>query len=167
MGKLAMFFLFTFGFIGSELEDSFWYFAFMFILIVLLIFNLVIVKAFAMGRLISFWISTIFLSVVYAYDFMLYSTPKEKEVFYIPMLIELLILLASFLLYIFEVPERWCRGGKFCQLYLTGYIFFTIFFINFLFEAQAILYDTLKLNNGTYDENTDDWYRMANVFHNN
>ena len=160
-----MFYLFTFGFIGSELEDSYWYFAFMFGLIVLLIFNLVLIKAFAIGKLISFWSSVVLLSAIYAYDFMIYSTPKEKEVFYIPMLIELLILLASYLLYIFEVPERWCRGGKFCQLYVTGYIFFTIFFINFAFEAQTILYETLKLNNGIYDENNDDWYRMQNIFH--
>ena len=114
MGKLVMFYLFTFGFIGSELEDSFWYFPFMFILIVSLIFQLVLIKAFKVGRLISFWLSVVLLSGIYAYDFMLYSTPKEKEVFYIPMLIEMLILLASFLLYLFEVPERWCRNGKFC-----------------------------------------------------
>lgn len=63
------------------------------------------------------------------------------------------------------VPERWCRDTKCCQLYFTGYIIFICFLINFYFEAQDILYLTIKLNSGYYDDYDDNWWKTDNIYH--
>ena len=164
MGKITMVFLFTFAFVGSELVSSGLYWLFLFLLTVALIANLVLVQ-YDTGRVIAFWITVVLLVIVYVFDFFWSSSPKEKSVFYIPMFLELLLLLFGFLLYAFSIPERWCTSVRFFQLYTTGYIFFTLFLINFYFEASRILYYTIKLNSGYFDEDEDDWYHMENVYH--
>lgn len=96
---------------------------------------------------------------------MFFSNPKEKEIFYIPLFLELILVGAGYLCFYFEVPEKLCRGVRFFQLYTTGFLIFSLLLINFYFEAQVILYDAIKLNSGTYDAETDDWYRFQNLFH--
>ena len=164
MGKLIFFFGYTFAYVGSGLFDSKLYFPFMFLVAVVLISNLVVLQ-FEIGRKITFWISIAVLCVIYLYDFWFFSNSKEKKVFYIPMFVEGIILLAAYLLYIFELPERLCRGSRFVQLYLTGFTIYTLFFINFIFEAHNILYYAVKLNAGNYDDYDDDWWRLDNIVH--
>lgn len=163
MGYLVMTFLFTFAFIGSELIGTNAYFPFLFLLVFFLILNLILAQ-YELGRWVSFWSSVAVLGVVYSYDFIFYSSPKEKDTYYIPMLIELMMVGAAYLLYIFQLPERWCRGVRFFQLYFTGFHFFTLMLINFYFEASYILYYTLKQNTGNYDPDTDNWYSVSNLF---
>lgn len=113
MGKMVMLFFYTFAFVASELQPgSALYYAFMFLLVVTLVLNLVLVQ-YAMGRLVSYWTSVAILTIVYISDFLFNSSPNEKEVFYIPMFVELAILGAGYLLYIYQVPERFCPGAKF------------------------------------------------------
>jgi hypothetical protein len=81
------------------------------------------------------------------------------------MFLELMLLGAGFLLFSLRVPDRFAKKTKFVQLYLTGYIIFQLTLLNLIFEAQTILYDTLKLNSGNYDDEEDDWFRMSNLFH--
>ena len=162
MGKLIMAFGFTFAYIGSGLTDSKLYFPLLFLTVVILIGNLVVVQ-FETGRVIAFWASIICLAAVYVYDFTYYSNPKEKHVFYIPMFVESSILGCAYLLYYFQLPERLCRKARFVQLYLNGYIIFTLFLINFIYEASCILYYAIRLNSGTYDDYDDDWWRMDNL----
>jgi len=163
MGYLVMFFSFTFAFVGSELIGTDAYFPFLFLLVFVLVLNLMLAQ-YEFGRDISLFITIGTLAFVYAYDFVFYSNPKEKEVFYIPMLIELALLALGYALYYFQVPERWCRGVKFFQLYLTGFHFFTLMLINFYFESSYILYYTLKNNSGNFDPDTDNWYYMPPIF---
>ena len=164
MGKITMIFLFTFAFIGSELHQSTYYFPFMFSVGALLVLNLVLVQ-YDFGRSVSFWISLGIIVMVYAYDFLFYASPKQKKIFYIPIFIELAILGVGYLFYIFQVPERFCPDAKFVQLYLTGFLIFTLFLINFIFEASNILYVTLKLNSGNYDPDEDDFFAIDNIYH--
>jgi hypothetical protein len=112
MGKMIMLFFYTFAFVGSELIGSQLYYAFLFLLVILLVVNLVLVQ-YSTGRVVSYWTSVGILTVVYISDFLFNSSPKEKEVFYIPIFVELAILGAGYLLYIYQVPERFCRGAKF------------------------------------------------------
>jgi len=112
MGKMIMLFFYTFAFVGSELTGSQLYYAFMFLLVVLLVVNLVLVQ-YEIGRKVSFWTSVAIIATVYVSDFLFNSSPKEKEVFYIPLFVELAILGAGYLLYIYQVPERFCLGAKF------------------------------------------------------
>lgn len=125
--------------------------------------NLVLIQ-YDMGRTISLWTTIVIIALVYLYDFAFYSSAKQKEVFYAPMLVESVLLLFGWLLYFFRVPERFFPETKWVQMYLTGYLFFTIFFINFLFETNVILFKTIKLNSGYYDENLDNWWHMDNVY---
>ena len=163
MGKLVMVFFFTFAFIASELVNSKMYFFFLFSLTAILIINLIIVQ-YETGRVISLWTTVMILSLVYFYDFIFNSTPKQKEVFYIPIFLELALLGTGYLMYVYQVPERFCQKNRFTALYLTGYIFFQIFVLNLYFESHDILYDSLKLNSGNFDEDTDDWYKFGNVY---
>ena len=100
MACLIMVYFFSFAFISTELVGSYLYFAFMFFLVVILVANLVLVQ-YSSGKSISFWISVGLLAVVYSSDFTFSSTPKEKEVFYVPLFVELAILGAGYLLYAF------------------------------------------------------------------
>ena len=164
MGKLILVFGFTFAWTASELINSPIYFYFMFFVVAVLAVNLVLVQ-YPKGRTISFWVTIGLISCVYVYDFAIYSTPKQKRVFYIPIFVEGLILGAGWLMYYFQIPERLCRGSRFVQLYLTGYHFYTLFLINFVFEAHQILYYAIKLNAGNYDDYYDNWWRIDNIFH--
>ena len=163
MGKLIMVFGFTFAAIGSELYESVLYFPFLFILVVALITNLVFLQ-FPLGSKVTFWLTIGVISSAYVYDFMVNSTPKQKRVFYIPMFVEAIFIAVGYCMYQFEFPERLCKNARFIQLYMTGYVFFTLILINCIFEAHNILYYTIKLNAGTYDDFDDDWWRMAPVF---
>lgn len=118
-----------------------------------------------LGKIIAFWITVGLLSFVYFYDFVFTATAKQKEVFYIPIFVELILIAVGYLLYVFSVPERWCKDVRCCMLYSTGYIFFTLFLINFYFEAQDILYLTIKLNSNYYDPDDESWWRLDNIFH--
>ena len=166
MGKMIMLFFYTFAFVGCEMPaGTALYYAFMFILVTILVLNLVLVQ-YAMGRAVSYWTSMAVLIAIYISDFLFNSSPKEKDVFYIPMFVELAILGCGYLLYVYQVPERFCRGSKFVQLYTTGFIIFTIMLINFIFEAHNILYYTIKLNSGYYEDDSEiDWWKTTNIYH--
>lgn len=151
---------YTFCFIGSELNGSYFYFPFMFLIVTALIVNIVIAP-YELGRLLSLVITIILLVTIYVYDFLFYTTTKQKEIFYIPMFLEAILLFGGWLLYRFRVPEGLCKSVKFFQLYTTGFIFFSLLLINFYYEASNILYDTLKYNAGNFDINTDNWYHMS------
>ena len=166
MGILVMLYFYTFAFVGSQLLGSGAYFAFLSLLVLVLAVNIALIQ-YDIGRNITFYASLVLLLLIYLYDFFFHSSPKQKQVFYIPMMIELILLLAGYLLYFFSLPERWCRGSKFIQLYVTGFLFFTLFLINFYFEAQRILYFTIKLNSGYYDDVEDDWWKTYNVYQKN
>jgi hypothetical protein len=165
MGKTIMLFFYTFAFVGSELAGSTLFYAFMFLLVVILVANLVLVQ-YSGGKSISYWLSIAILAVVFSSDFLFNSSPKEKEVFYIPMFVELAILGAGYLVYSYRVPERFCPDAKFVQLYCTGFLIFTLMLINFLFEAHNILYYTIKLNSGYYEDDSEiDWWKTDNIYH--
>jgi hypothetical protein len=164
MGKLTMLFFYTFAFVGSELSGA-EMFAYLFLLFIILAVNMVLVQ-YKTGKLISYWTSVAILILVYISDFLFSSSPKEKEVFYIPIFVELAILGAGYLLYVYQVPERFCEKNRFTQLYVTGFLFFTILLINFIFEAHNILYYTIKLNSGYYsDDGEIDWWKTENIYH--
>ena len=164
MGKIVLAYFYTFAFIGSELVGTDGYYPMLFILAAFLLASLVLIQ-YQIGRTIAFWGSLGLLVIYYFYDFVFSATPKQKEVFYIPMFVEFILLGAGYLLFVFSVPERWCKKTRCCQLYFTGYIIFTAILINFLFEAQDILYLTIKLNSGYYDPDEDNWWKTDNIYH--
>lgn len=134
MGKIIMVYFYTFAFVGSELVGTEGYYPMLFILTAFLIASLVLIQ-YTTGRIIAFWGSVGLLAIYYFYDFVFAASPKQKEVFYIPIFIELILVGSAYLLLVFSVPERWCKDTKCCALYFTGYILFTCFLINFFFEA--------------------------------
>lgn len=134
MGKIIMVYFYSFAFFASELVGNEVYYPFLFLLTSFLIASLILCQ-YELGRIIAFWGTVALLSILFFYDFIFASTPKQKEVFYIPIFVELIIVGCGYLLYYFSLPERWCKKIKFFQLYTTGFIFFTAFLINFYFEA--------------------------------
>ena len=159
-----MVFGFTFAFLGTELIDSYIYFPLMFTIVCLLFANIVLLQ-YSFGRTLSFWLTLGALSFAYIYDFVNHSRPKQKRVFFIPMFVEGLVLLLGFCLYYYQIPERWCKETKFVQLYLTGFVFYTLLLMNCIFEAHNIIYYSIRLNTGVYDDYDDNWWRMDNIFH--
>ena len=100
MGNLTVIFTYTFAFVGSELIGTSAYFPFLFILGATFILNIMLGQ-YTIGRGISMIITFIVITLAYAYDFCFYSNSKEKEVFYVPILIELFILGFGYALYAF------------------------------------------------------------------
>jgi len=52
-----------------------------------------------------------------------------------PLFFEGIGLLVAYLLHIWHFPERLCPKSRFVQLYVTGYVIWSIILINFIFEA--------------------------------
>lgn len=98
MFKLIGIYFYSFAFIGSELENSRLFFPFMLLVAIVLTVNLVLVQ-YDFGREISFWTSIGLLVIIYMYDFWAISTAKQKQVFYIPMFVESVILACGYALY--------------------------------------------------------------------
>ena len=55
--------------------------------------------------------------------------------FYIPVFVESLVLFVGYLIYYFKVPERLFPNVSFVHVYISGYLIYTILFVNFAFEA--------------------------------
>ena len=113
MGKIIMVYFYTFAFIGSELVGTEAYYPMLFFLVAFLLASLILIQ-YQIGRVIAFWGSIGLISIYFFYDFCFASSPKQKEVFYIPMFVELILLGCGYLLFVFAVPERWCKDTKCC-----------------------------------------------------
>lgn len=98
-------------------------------------------------------------------DLSLYVTRKQVGIFYLPMLIETLILLIGIVLLFFGFPERLFPQSKVINLYFCSSILFTILMVNFLFETQVILYYTFK-SNSNYLTNEGEWWDLKNIYNN-
>jgi len=164
LGKIIAIYAYSFAFIGSELVGSRLEFLFLFFVVAVLTFNAVVLQ-YGFGRLASFWVSIALLASIFVYDFWFVSNPAQKRTFYMPMFFEGFVLAVGYALYKFECPESFCRGARFIQLYMTGWVLFTLVLINCIYEAHCILYYTLKLNRGNFDIEKDDWWSMANIYH--
>ena len=71
-----------------------------------------------------------------------FASTRQLKIFYLPLLVELLIIGLGILALFFKVPERWFKRSKVVNLYLNSSIIYTIFLINFLFELHNIFYYT-------------------------
>ena len=126
-------------------------FYFLFFSLFLLVVSLVLLtyetaRAFVLIGAIVFVVTTCLI------DLICYANGKQVNVFYIPIAIELAVLFVGFIVLFFEIPERWTRA-RFVHLYFNSHIIYTILLINFLFEAQVIIYYTIMINSGkSYDD---------------
>ena len=75
-------------------------------------------------------------------DLVQFANEKQINVFYIPIAIELAVFAVGWVILFFEIPERWTRN-RFIHLYFNSHVIYTILLINFLFEAQSIIYYTI------------------------
>jgi len=115
------------------------------------------------GRKLGFWLTVGILSTIVFFDLCLNANKHRITVMYIPLIIEGAILSIGIVLLVFQIPERYFTSTKFINLYLNSYIIFTLFFINFLFEAYNILYYTEKLNSDYLDDD-DEWWKTKNIY---
>lgn len=164
MGILVMIYMFSFGWIGSELQHTHYFFYLLFMSTVLLITCLVILQ-YEIGRTISIWITASFLGSLYLIDFAFLSNKHQTQTFYVPVIIEGLLLLIGVLLILYRVPERWCKQSRFIQLFCNSYVIFAIIMINVIFEMHTILYYTIK-SNSNYLDDDDIWFKITNVYDN-
>lgn len=95
-----------------------------------------------------------------------FASTRQLKIFYLPLLVELLIIGLGILALFFKVPERWFKRSKVVNLYLNSSIIYTIFLINFLFELHNILYYTIKANSNTLDDD-DEWWHTKNIYNEN
>lgn len=164
MGILVMIYMFSFGWIGSELQHTHYFFYLLFTATILLITCLVLLQ-YEIGRTISIWISSAFLGSLYLIDFMFHSNKHQLETFYVPLIIEGLLLLIGVLLVLYRAPERWCKKSRFIQLYCNSYVIMAIIVVNIIFEMHTILYFTIK-SNSNYLDDDDTWFKITNVYEN-
>ena len=107
-----------------------------------------------------------FLGTLFLIDLIFDYNKLVFAVFYLPMFVLLFELGCAFLLVFFSVPEQCCNNkNRFTNLYLSSLVFFTIIWINIIFEAFVVLYHVIHLNSGIYDEDKDDWWQFSNIYH--
>lgn len=133
-GKLVFIHFLLLAYVACELTNSTLFYTFLFITFVVLAVNVVIIQ-FDGGYIISFWTTAVIITFIFIYDFFIYAKAKEKEVFYIPMFVESLIVFVGYLIYYFKVPERAFPNTAFVHIYFNGYVIYTILFLNFAFEV--------------------------------
>jgi hypothetical protein len=122
-----------------------------------------VLSQYEFGRKLGFWLTVGILSTIVFFDLCLNANKHRITVMYIPLIIEGAILSIGIVLLVFQIPERYFTSTKFVNLYLNSYIIFTLFFINFLFEAYNILYYTEKLNSDYLDDD-DEWWKTKNIY---
>jgi len=149
-------------------EDNKYYEPYMYVLMLVLLANLIL-SFWSWGKKISLWLSVTLLTIVYASDYLYFSRDDQKLQFYMPIFVELSFLGIGYMFYLFRLPERWCSKARFVQLYVTGFIFLQIFYLNFIYEAHSILYYIIKINSRTYaDEELEvddgNWWHESNIF---
>lgn len=107
-----------------------------------------------------------FVLLVLLIDLLFFANKRQDMIFYLPLLVELLIVGLGVLVLVFRVPERWFRRTKWVNLYANSSIIYTIFLINFLFELHNILYYLIKANSNTLDDD-DEWWHTKNIYNEN
>ena len=105
------------------------------------------------------------LGTLFILDIFLDHSPMILYVFYVPLFVEFFILGLGALCLLFGLPEQCCSGKvRFFNVYLCSLLIFTLLFINTIYEAHQIIYRTLKVNSGIYDEDVDDWWKYDNIY---
>ena len=161
MGLLIFCYSLTFCFVASEDATTPVYFYVCFFTVIILGVNLVLVQ-YDIGRLVSFWCTLAWIGLMFLVGLII-CNKHQLLVFFLPMLVEGLLLGLAILLVAFRAPERWFLDNRFIQLYCNSYIIYTILFINFCFEVQNILYLTLKLNSGNLSDD-ETWWKLSNIY---
>lgn len=163
MAQISLAFALTFCFMESELKYTDDFFPVLFIITVLYGVVMVLGCYDGFGRKLGFWLTVGILTSIVFFDLCLNANKHRVTVMYVPLIIEGLILAIGIVILIFQVPERFCSGNKYLNLYCTSYIIFTLFLINFLYEALNILYYTEKLNSFYLDDD-DEWWKVKNIY---
>jgi len=163
MAQISLAFALTFCFMESELKYTDDFFPVLFIITVLYGVVMVLGCYDGFGRKLGFWLAVGILTSIVFFDLCLNANKHRVTVMYVPLIIEGLILAIGIVILIFQVPERFCSGNKYLNLYCTSYVIFTLFLINFLYEALNILYYTEKLNSFYLDDD-DEWWKVKNIY---
>lgn len=140
-------------------------FYFLFLSVLLLMGSLVLIQ-YPNLRLAVVIAAVSFVLLVLLMDLLFFANARQLRIFYLPLLVELLIVGLGVLALFFRVPERWFRRTKWLNLYLNSSIIYTVFLINFLFELHNILYYTIKANSNTLDDD-DEWWHTKNIYNEN
>jgi hypothetical protein len=105
MGLLILAYSLTFCFVASEGANTSGYFYLIFLTAVILCVNLVLVQ-YDIGRVISFWCTLAWIGLMFIVGLIL-SNKRQLIVFFLPILVESLLLGLAILLVFFRAPERW------------------------------------------------------------
>uniref|UniRef100_A0A7S3CRA5 Uncharacterized protein n=1 Tax=Strombidium rassoulzadegani TaxID=1082188 RepID=A0A7S3CRA5_9SPIT len=162
MAALTLAFGLAFVYFASEFQNTKSYFTVVFLTLLVFTLNLVLIQ-YDQCRLPALWISLSFIGLILFIDMVAVATSKTWKVFYLPLLLESVLLSVSVALLFFRVPERWCKKSRPVQLYLTSSLIFTLLLINFLVEFHNVLYYTLKANSSDLD-NEESWWEVKNIY---
>ena len=159
-----MIYCFLFTFIGTEYRQRWTCFYYLFATVLLLAAMLVVaIYEDEFPRRWTVWITAIFAFCILMNDLIRFANHRQVKIFYVPFLIEILILCLGLIMLHFRVPERWCKKTKFVNLYLSSQVFFVIFMLNFVVEMTNILYYTCRINSNTLDDD-EAWWEIANIW---
>jgi len=143
-GLLIMFYFYLFAYVVSEFAGATFYFYLLFTIGCLLL-TAMLAAVYEVPKWMIITGSSIFLFGIFVFDWAYHSTKRTVKVFYLPVLIESLVLTVGILIWFFKVPERWTEN-RFIHLYFNSFVLYSIILVSFIFEMHNILYYTLLLN---------------------
>lgn len=161
-GYLVVTFCITFTFLATEMQLSQNYGYYIFANVVTLI-AVLILSQYNVPRWITLIIVASWIILILVCDLGLYATKKNYKTFYIPFLIEIVLLAIGVAVLYFRLPERFCKRVTFVEVYCNSSIIFAMFFVSFLFETQVILYYTIRANSGNLSD-SNEWWKVRNVY---
>ena len=115
------------------------------------------------GRVVSFWLTLGYVVSILVIDCFFLSSKRQTKVFYLPLIIEAVLLACGLIILYFRVPERWFKNNRFFQLILNSFVIYTLILINVVFEVHNILYYTLKSNSSNL-EDEEEWWKVKNIY---
>ena len=82
---------------------------------------------------VSWWISFLYLLILFSIDLFGLSTHQQGINFYMPVGIMLLLLAVSGLFVFFHFPERFCLGHRISQIWFTSHVWYAIAYLTLLY----------------------------------
>ena len=103
----------------------------------------------------AFLLTTCFLSAIYIFDLVFNYKQQIFYIFYLPMLVQCLVLALACVIVYNSIPESCCNN-----LHITSWSIFSFLCLSVAYESHNILYLTLKMNTGNFSYEKDDRWRL-------
>lgn len=105
-----------------------------------------------------------FLVLCLIIDAAAFATKEHFFVWYGPLLLETFLYSLGIVALYLRLPEAYFKNSRIAWLYCSSQVIYHVLLINFLFELQVIIHNTIKWNRGDL-LNPKIWWNLPYIYH--